>query len=63
MVLEQWHLEVVDEFREEVPGWEEEVIVKRVFALLIGEERRRLGLVRKKRKDAKGEEEVGVGRV
>ena len=40
--LEQWHLEVVDEFREKVPGWEEGVVARRVFALLVGEERRGL---------------------
>ncbi|KAF7902518.1 hypothetical protein EAF00_002421 [Botryotinia globosa] len=44
MRLEQWHLEAVDEFRGEVPGWDEAVVAKRVFALLIGEERRRKGL-------------------
>lgn len=43
--LQQWHLEVVDEFRGSVPGWKEEVIAMRVFALVIGEERRALGLV------------------
>ncbi|TGO49608.1 hypothetical protein BCON_0205g00010 [Botryotinia convoluta] len=44
MRLEQWHLEAVDEFRGEVPGWDEAVVAKRVFALLVGEERRRKGL-------------------
>ncbi|ESZ98780.1 hypothetical protein SBOR_0829 [Sclerotinia borealis F-4128] len=44
MRLEQWHLEAVDEFRGEVPGWEEEVVAKRVFALLVGEERRKRGV-------------------
>ncbi|KAF7938642.1 uncharacterized protein EAE98_000980 [Botrytis deweyae] len=44
MRLEQWHLEAVDEFRGEVPGWDEAVVAKRVFALLIGEERRRKGV-------------------
>ncbi|RDL41261.1 uncharacterized protein BP5553_01240 [Venustampulla echinocandica] len=42
MVLEQWHLEAVDEFRGQVPGWEEKVIALRVFSLLVGEERRML---------------------
>ncbi|KAM3070984.1 hypothetical protein ACMFMG_009891 [Clarireedia jacksonii] len=46
MRLEQWHLEAVDEFRGEVPGWDENVVAKRVFALIVGEERRRKGLVR-----------------
>lgn len=44
MRLEQWHLEAVDEFRGEVPGWDEAVVAKRVFALLVGEERRRKGV-------------------
>ncbi|PQE08514.1 hypothetical protein CJF30_00005395 [Rutstroemia sp. NJR-2017a BBW] len=46
MRLEQWHLEAVDEFREEVPGWDEKVVAKRVFALIVGEERRRKGLIK-----------------
>jgi len=45
MKLEQWHLEVVDEFRGVVPGWEEAVVAKRVFALIVGEERRARGEV------------------
>lgn len=45
MRLEQWHLEAVDEFRGEVPGWDEAVVAKRVFALLVGEERRKRGIV------------------
>jgi len=45
MKLEQWHLEVVDEFRGLVPGWEEAIVAKRVFALIVGEERRAMGLV------------------
>ena len=40
MVMEQWHLEVVDEFRGRVPGWEEKVIAMRVFALIVGGRRR-----------------------
>lgn len=43
--LEQWHLEVVDEFRGCVPGWKEETIAMRVFALIIGERDRAFGLV------------------
>ncbi|PQE10035.1 hypothetical protein CJF31_00003969 [Rutstroemia sp. NJR-2017a BVV2] len=46
MRLEQWHLEAVDEFRGEVPGWDEKVVAKRVFALIVGEERRRKGLIK-----------------
>ncbi|CAD6445445.1 bc088733-30b5-4934-a8e1-1ad1e7318aaf [Sclerotinia trifoliorum] len=45
MRLEQWHLEAVDEFRGEVPGWDEAVVAKRVFALLVGEERRKRGII------------------
>ncbi len=45
MALEQWHLDVVDAFRDEVGGWKEAVLAKRLFALLVGEERRRKGLV------------------
>jgi serine/arginine repetitive matrix protein 2 len=45
MKLQQWHLEVVDEFRGSVPGWKEETIAMRVFALIIGERDRALGLV------------------
>lgn len=41
MVMEQWHLEAVDEFRGVVEGWEEKVVAMRVFALLIGEVKRR----------------------
>jgi serine/arginine repetitive matrix protein 2 len=40
MVLQQWHLEVVDEFRGVVAGWEEKVVAMRVFALVKGEEKR-----------------------
>jgi serine/arginine repetitive matrix protein 2 len=49
--LEQWHLEVVDEFRGCVPGWKEETIAMRVFALIIGERDRALGLVGSNRRD------------
>jgi serine/arginine repetitive matrix protein 2 len=45
MRFEQWHLEAVDEFRGVVSGWEEKVVAMRVFACLVGEERRALGLV------------------
>jgi len=41
MVMEQWHLEAVDEFRGVVAGWEEKAVAMRVFALLIGEVKRR----------------------
>lgn len=45
MVMEQWHLEVVDEFRGNVSGWEEKAIAMRVFSLIKGAERRRKGEV------------------
>ncbi|KAF4628622.1 hypothetical protein G7Y89_g9529 [Cudoniella acicularis] len=54
MVMEQWHLEVVDQFRGHVPGWEEKAIAMRVFSLIAGAERR------KRRADAeagRGEQE------
>ncbi|TLD34064.1 hypothetical protein PspLS_00868 [Pyricularia sp. CBS 133598] len=49
MALEQWHLDVVDAFRSDLCGgddtlfcaWDEHVLAKRLFALLVGEERRR----------------------
>ncbi|KHJ31286.1 hypothetical protein EV44_g3020 [Erysiphe necator] len=37
MKLEQWHLEIVDQFRGAVPGWDEKVVAVRLFALLVGE--------------------------
>ncbi|KAI0900999.1 hypothetical protein F4806DRAFT_450683 [Annulohypoxylon nitens] len=39
--LEVWHLEVVEAFKLEVGGWDERSLAKRVFALIIGEQRRR----------------------
>lgn len=48
LVLEQWHLEATDEFRERVGGWEEKGVAMRVFALLIGEEKRRVRVVKGK---------------
>lgn len=47
--LRQPHLDVVDAFKKEVGGWQEEVLAKRLFALLVGTERRRLGLVPQRR--------------
>lgn len=49
MLIEQWHLDVVDAFRQEVGGWPEDVLAKRLFALIVGEERRRAGLVPRRR--------------
>jgi serine/arginine repetitive matrix protein 2 len=47
MTLEQWHLDVVDAFAAELGSeecaWDEKVLAKRVFALLVVEERRRAG--------------------
>jgi serine/arginine repetitive matrix protein 2 len=43
LTLEQWHLDIVREFREEVPGWDEGVIAKRLFAIIVGEDLRRQG--------------------
>ncbi|KXX75196.1 hypothetical protein MMYC01_205541 [Madurella mycetomatis] len=59
MILEAWHLDVVDAFKAEIDsgwrgsgraGWDETDLAKRVFALLVGEERRRLGLVPPRRR-------------
>ncbi|KAI1747844.1 hypothetical protein F4782DRAFT_519552 [Xylaria castorea] len=41
LVLEPWHLDVVEAFKLEVGGWDERALAKRVFALVIGEEKRR----------------------
>ncbi|KAK8129342.1 hypothetical protein PG999_001722 [Apiospora kogelbergensis] len=45
VVLEPWHLEIVDAFRAEVGldggCWDEKSLAKRLFALIVGEERRR----------------------
>jgi serine/arginine repetitive matrix protein 2 len=43
LMLKQWHLDIVQEFRDEVPGWDEGVIAKRLFAIIAGEELRRQG--------------------
>ncbi|TQN74281.1 hypothetical protein CSHISOI_01170 [Colletotrichum shisoi] len=43
LTLEQWHLDVVDAFKAEVGGWEEEVLAKRVFSLIVGEQLRKEG--------------------
>ncbi|KAH6847905.1 hypothetical protein B0I37DRAFT_153888 [Chaetomium sp. MPI-CAGE-AT-0009] len=48
MEIQAWHLDVVEGFLGELGGdvgWGGTQIAKRVFALLVGEERRRLGLV------------------
>ncbi|KAK2024618.1 hypothetical protein LX32DRAFT_731347 [Colletotrichum zoysiae] len=43
LVMEQWHLDVVDAFKAEVGGWEEEVLAKRVFSLIVGAQLRKGG--------------------
>ncbi|KAI0853979.1 hypothetical protein F5Y00DRAFT_224139 [Daldinia vernicosa] len=43
IILEQWHIEVVEAFAREVGGWSESALAKRIFALIVGEERRRTG--------------------
>jgi hypothetical protein len=46
LVLEQWHLDIVARFRHDVrvaPGWDEGVVAKRLFAIIVGEERRARG--------------------
>ncbi|KAK3371374.1 hypothetical protein B0T24DRAFT_706337 [Lasiosphaeria ovina] len=52
VALEQWHLDVVAAFAAEVgtngangSGWDETALAKRLFALLVGEQRRRDGKV------------------
>ena len=40
MVLEQWHIDCVDAFKAVVGGWDEGALAKRLFALIIGEEKR-----------------------
>ncbi|KAK3192456.1 hypothetical protein K4F52_001669 [Lecanicillium sp. MT-2017a] len=40
MVLQRWHLDCVDAFKAEVGGWDEGALAKRLFALILGEERR-----------------------
>jgi serine/arginine repetitive matrix protein 2 len=41
IVLERWHLECVDAFNDIVGGWNEGVLAKRVFSLIMAAERRR----------------------
>ncbi|KAK8086196.1 hypothetical protein PG994_001170 [Apiospora phragmitis] len=60
ILLEPWHLEIVDTFRAEVGRdrcWDEKTLAKRLFALIVGEERRRRGIVMGKGK-GKGKQVV-----
>ncbi|KAL7795193.1 hypothetical protein V8C37DRAFT_374791 [Trichoderma ceciliae] len=41
MVLEKWHLECVDAFKSQIGGWDEGELAKRLFALILGEAKRR----------------------
>ncbi|CAH0001554.1 unnamed protein product [Clonostachys byssicola] len=41
MVLERWHLDCVDAFRAVVGGWDEGDLAKRLFSLILAEERRK----------------------
>jgi len=45
LVLEAWHLEIVALFRDEVEGWDEGLVAKRLFAIIVGEQRRKAGKV------------------
>ncbi|KAF4970927.1 hypothetical protein FSARC_2123 [Fusarium sarcochroum] len=40
MTLERWHLDCVDAFKAQVGGWDEAALAKRLFALILGEQRR-----------------------
>jgi serine/arginine repetitive matrix protein 2 len=42
--LEEWHLDICACFMDEVEGWEESVVARRLFAIIIGEKRRKAGL-------------------
>ncbi|KAF4954663.1 hypothetical protein FGADI_5130 [Fusarium gaditjirri] len=43
MTLERWHLDCVDAFKAQVGDWDEAALVKRLFALILGEEKRNRG--------------------
>ncbi|KAK7751005.1 hypothetical protein SLS62_006990 [Diatrype stigma] len=64
ILLEAWHLEVVEAFRAEIgaggdgSGWDDVVIAKRLFALLVGAERR----AARRRAGAGAGAGVGLGR-
>ncbi|KAI5462286.1 hypothetical protein BGZ63DRAFT_383453 [Mariannaea sp. PMI_226] len=48
MTLERWHLDCVDAFKAEVGGWDEAALVKRLFALILGEAKRSRSVVKKR---------------
>ncbi|KAG6005331.1 hypothetical protein E4U21_000246 [Claviceps maximensis] len=41
MTLQRWHLDCVDAFKAKVGGWDEAVLAKRLFALILGEQKRK----------------------
>jgi hypothetical protein len=45
LTLEQWHLDIVNDFRDEVPGWDEGVTAKRLFSIIVAENFRREGKI------------------
>lgn len=47
MKLERWHLDCVDAFNAEVGGWDEGVLAKRLFALILGEDRRAQSMIQR----------------
>lgn len=70
MTLRQWHLDVVDAFAAETSGgtgggeggWDERVLAKRLFALLVGEERRRKGVIDRSRRGVEQQADRSVSR-
>ncbi|KAI1858599.1 hypothetical protein JX265_010692 [Neoarthrinium moseri] len=69
LTLLPWHLEVVEAFRADVPGWDARSLSKRLFALIIGKQNRQMGQVgrtsARAQTQAQGEREQrrGGGRV
>lgn len=59
MTLERWHLEVVDAFRAEVGGFDERELARRLFALVVGEQRRK----EKRRRRAQAQSGRALGEV
>lgn len=48
MLLERWHLDCVDAFKAEVGGWDEADLIRRLFSLIMGEEKRSHGVVERR---------------